>query len=47
MPYRTDPKHILHYVEEELECGHKLTVLPTGAETFAARNEVAMNALPG
>lgn len=36
-PQPKDLKHILCYVEEELECGHKVDVYPTGEETFTAR----------
>lgn len=36
-PSPQNPKYMLCYVEEELECGHKLTVYPSAIETLTAR----------
>jgi hypothetical protein len=46
VPHPTDPKHLLYYVEEELECGHTVTVHPTGAETFTARKRSCYECTP-
>jgi hypothetical protein len=40
VPYQPSPKnpsYLLCYVEEELECGHKVTVHPSSLETLTAR----------
>jgi hypothetical protein len=39
-------RYLLYYVEEELECGHKFTVHPTGAETFTARKRTCYECTP-
>src|SRR6185312_14875714 len=36
-PSPKNPKYLLCYVEEELECGHKLTIYPNDGETLTAR----------
>lgn len=36
-PSPKNPKYLLCYTEEELECGHKLTVYPSAIETLTAR----------
>lgn len=36
-PSPKEPKYLLCYVEEELECGHKIEIHPGGAETLTAR----------